>query len=99
MSTTTTETLVQRETIVPEKSEGDGHQQELVSRSLLNSNYGLLRKVVAKQMVVSIAALTAVLLQIGHPGVGLHGNSSYCFIERQLSFETPSSTCHGTSSH
>jgi uncharacterized protein (DUF2236 family) len=84
MSTTTTETLVQRKTIVAEKA--DDHQQELASRGLLNSDYGLLKKVVGEQMCVSMAALTAVLLQIAHPGVGrgvgLHSNFSYRFIER-----------------
>ena len=82
MSTTTTETLVQR--IVPEKV--DDHQQELASRGLLNSDYPLIKKVVGEQMSVSMAALTAVLLQIAHPGVGrgvgLHSNFSYRFIER-----------------
>jgi uncharacterized protein (DUF2236 family) len=84
MSTTTTETLVQRTTIVPEKV--DSHQQELASRGLVGSDYALLRKVVSEQMVISIAGLTAVLLQIAHPGVGkgvgLHSNFSYRFIER-----------------
>jgi uncharacterized protein (DUF2236 family) len=85
MSTTATETLVQRQTIVPEKA-ADNHQQELISRGLLNSDYALLKKVVSEQMVISISGLTAVLLQIAHPGVGagvgLHSNFSYRFIER-----------------
>jgi uncharacterized protein (DUF2236 family) len=84
MSTTTTETVTQRRTIVAEKT--DDHEQELASRGLTNSDYPLIKKVVSEQMVVSIAALTAVLLQIAHPGVGkgvgLHSNFSYRFIER-----------------
>ncbi|KIW03387.1 uncharacterized protein PV09_05594 [Verruconis gallopava] len=84
MSATTTETLLQRKTLVVEKT--DDHRQELISRGLLNSNYPLIKKVVSEQMVVSIAALTAVLLQIAHPGVGkgvgLHSNFAYRFVER-----------------
>jgi uncharacterized protein (DUF2236 family) len=84
MSTTTTEIVVQRKTIVP--GTVDNHQQELISRGLLNSDYALLKKVASEQMVISIAGLTAVLLQIAHPGVGkgvgLHSNFSYRFIER-----------------
>lgn len=79
---TTTATLTQRSTTRDERDE----QQELISRGLLNTNYPLLKKVVSEQMVISIAGLTAVLLQIAHPGVGKgvgdHSNFSYRFIER-----------------
>lgn len=82
MSTTTTTTLTQRSTIRDQKDE----QQELISRGLLNTDYPLLKKVASEQMVLSIAGLTAVLLQIAHPGVGRgvgnHSNFSYRFIER-----------------
>jgi uncharacterized protein (DUF2236 family) len=84
MSTTTTETLVQRRTVVAEKT--DGHQQELESRGLLNSDYSYIKKIVGEQITVSMAALTAVLLQIAHPGVGkgvgLHSNFAHRLIER-----------------
>ena len=70
MSATTTETITQRRTVVAEKSENDDYERELASRGLLNSDYGFIKKIVGEQMVVSFAALTAVLLQIAHPGVG-----------------------------
>lgn len=84
MSTTTTETLTQRKIIIPEQA--DNHQEELASRGLTNCDYALTKKVVSEQMVVWVASLSAVLLQIAYPGVGvgvgLHSNFSYRFIER-----------------
>jgi len=62
------------------------HHQELLSRGLLNTDYGFIKKMLAEQMLFGAAPLAAVLLQIAHPGVGkgvgLHSSFAERFVER-----------------